>query len=373
MEKLEANSDQNHIEEDPNFKFWPCEDTVFKCEIAKAEKIIRDMDRKQAELLKAMEKLKIEDIGSVYPRLNSAMWEDWCAKKSMDREQKCGVEPLKQALDKICFRNKAYQTKYTKSCFSDDEEGVHFRNLKFKIRHGNKSMAAEKRLLKKGNKLGSQEREACNNIFTDLIINKQIFSLDSYSYADEDTIMQIREKFKQLELKREKALTNAIVEGKNWRKILGSKQEIQEKINHHELRIEESRKERLKNSCCIKDLKKKLKAIEKDVLSLESQMEGVSRQRKEAYNLQRLLVNQHEEKDRCCFQHLANLNNGGKIVQKKDVTGSPVVEYRAEKIIEMIANRYGINTSKKTVPYNLSVPSHLGFFYTVPVRHWPKF
>ncbi|XP_050208544.1 uncharacterized protein LOC126657805 isoform X1 [Mercurialis annua] len=267
MEKLEANSDQTPIEEDPDFKFWPCEDTNFKCETAKAEKIIRDMDRKQAELHKETQKIKIEDLGSVYTRLYSAMCKDWYTKQAMDRALKCEVEPLKQALDKICFRNKSH-------LFEKEGAEVNYRNIDFKIRHGNKSMAAENRLLKEINKIGSQEREVTNS-------NKQIFSL-------------------------------------------GSKQEIQEKINHYELKIEQSRNERLKNSYCIKNLKKKLKAIEIQILALESHMEQEKRRREQVRNLQRLLIHQHEEKDRCCFRHFAALNNAIEIVQKKDVTGSPI-------------------------------------------------
>ncbi|XP_050208545.1 uncharacterized protein LOC126657805 isoform X2 [Mercurialis annua] len=213
MEKLEANSDQTPIEEDPDFKFWPCEDTNFKCETAKAEKIIRDMDRKQAELHKETQKIKIEDLGSVYTRLYSAMCKDWYTKQAMDRALKCEVEPLKQALDKICFRNKSH-------LFEKEGAEVNYR--------------------------------------------------------------------------------------------------------HYELKIEQSRNERLKNSYCIKNLKKKLKAIEIQILALESHMEQEKRRREQVRNLQRLLIHQHEEKDRCCFRHFAALNNAIEIVQKKDVTGSPI-------------------------------------------------
>ncbi|XP_055962457.1 uncharacterized protein LOC130015742 [Mercurialis annua] len=149
----------------------------------------------------------------------------------------------------------------------------------------------------------------------------------------------------QLECKREKAITNETVKGQSWWKFLGSKEEIQDKINVNEKRAEKMLKKRLENRSHIKCLIKKLKTIEKHVDSIESQMEQANRRKEKAYKRICLLIKQHEEKECCCFGHLSALKNVTQVVKRifdlhecSDL--KPELELRTEEILKMIGYRW---------------------------------
>ncbi|XP_050207954.1 uncharacterized protein LOC126657327 isoform X2 [Mercurialis annua] len=332
MENPEPNSisSAHNNEGNPNCMLWPCENEDFKCEISNSEKIIRDIDQKHNELSKTLEKEKIDHL-------------EWARSLSFLRSgpgdishgQKYLAHPLKQVLEKLSFKNNTYHGRAIKSFLSkeDEEKGeaqVNFKNLDFKMQHGNgnKNMVAKKRFLQEIKRKNSSN----SNDFLESI-NKEI-SLWRYGYDNIDAKTR-SQKMKELEFKRDIAITNATVKGQSWWKFLGSKEEIQDKINMNEKHVEKLINRRL-HSRSYKFWIKKLKTIERQVDSIESQMEQAKRRKEKAYKHICLLIKQHEEKDCCCFEHLATLNNAREIIQKKDVTATPdrpAVEYSAENTI----------------------------------------
>ncbi|XP_050207957.1 uncharacterized protein LOC126657327 isoform X3 [Mercurialis annua] len=229
MENPEPNSipSAHNNEKNPNCMLWPCEDVDFKCQISNSEKIIRDIDRKQTELFKALEKEKIYELGFTFTRLVSALAS---GRSNLSYEQRCCAHPLKQVLEKISFKNKIYQGRAIKSFLPEDEDEeeaqVNFKNLDFKMQHGNgnKNMVAKKRFLQEIKRKNSSN----SNDFLESI-NKEI-SLWRYGYDNIDAKTR-SQKMKELEFKRDIAITNATVKGQSWWKFLGSKEEIQDKIN----------------------------------------------------------------------------------------------------------------------------------------------
>ncbi|XP_050207952.1 uncharacterized protein LOC126657326 [Mercurialis annua] len=369
MENSEANSipSTHNNEENINCRLWPCEDADFKCQISKSEKIIRDIDHKQTELFKALKRKKIDELGLAFTSLQSALQSDWNLKMHGNEQL------LEQILEKISFRNKIYQGRAIKSFLSEDDEEkeeaqVNFKNLDFKLRHGNgnKSMAAEKRFLKEIKRKNSSN----SNDFL-ASINKEI------NYCRDI------QKRKELECKREKAITNATVKGQSWWKFLGSKEEFQDKINNVEKRVEEITKKRLKNRSRIKSLINRLKTVEKYVVSLESQMEQAKCRKEEAYKRICLLIKQHEDKECCCFGHLSALNNVTEVAKRifdlhEHKKLKPEIEYRTDQIIEMIACRCRMGSKLERVEPSMVIVRDVFYgknekkvtILEVPVRRW---
>ncbi|XP_050207951.1 uncharacterized protein LOC126657325 [Mercurialis annua] len=380
MENSEANSipSAHNNEENPNCMLWPCQDADFKCQISKSEKIIHDVDRKQTELLKALKRKKIDELGLAFTSLQSALESDWYLIMHGNNQL------LEQILDKISFRNKIYQGRAIRSFLSEDDEEkeeaqVNFKNLDFKLRHGNgnKSMAAEKRFLKEIKRKNSSN----SNDFLESI-NKEI-SLWRYGYDNIDAKTR-SQKMKELEFKRDIAITNATVKGQSWWKFLGSKEEIQERINYKEYRVEQITKKRLKNRSHIKSLINRLKTVEKYVVSLESQMEQAKCRKEEAYKRICLLVKHHEDKECCCFGHLSALNNVTEVAKRifdplEEYTNlKPELEYRTDQIIEMIACRCRMSSKLERVAPSMIIVRDVFYgknvkklvLLEVPVRRW---
>ncbi|KAJ6763859.1 RNA-BINDING PROTEIN YLMH-RELATED [Salix purpurea] len=138
-------------------------------------------------------------------------------------------EHLQLALDKLSFANSAYQDREINSCLVADD--INYRNLNFKMLHGSKNLAADKKILReikaseKGKivSLWSSLKEIDNSIYP--LRYRRCYPSRASAVGDK----QILKEMKQLEIAREKVLANASVKGKIWNS-LGTKKALQEEF-----------------------------------------------------------------------------------------------------------------------------------------------
>uniref|UniRef100_A0A6N2M099 Uncharacterized protein n=1 Tax=Salix viminalis TaxID=40686 RepID=A0A6N2M099_SALVM len=160
-------------------------------------------------------------------------------------------EHLQLALDKLSFANSAYQDREINSCFVADD--INYRNLNFKMLHGSKNLAAEKKILRE---IKASEKGKIVSLWSSLTeIDNSIYRLRyTPCYPSHDSAggdKQMLKEMKQLEIAREKAVANASVKGKIWNS-LGTKKALQEEFKSDReevlsrLRILHEREKRLK-------------------------------------------------------------------------------------------------------------------------------
>ncbi|KAJ6360854.1 hypothetical protein OIU77_004805 [Salix suchowensis] len=191
-------------------------------------------------------------------------------------------EHLQLALDKLSFANSAYQDREINSCFVADD--INYRNLNFKMLHGSKNLAAEKKILRE---IKASEKGKIVSLWSSLKeIDKSIYRLryppcyPSHDSAGGDK--QMLKEMKQLEIAREKAVANASMKGKIWNS-LGTKKALQEEFKIKDKELEDIKKEHLLLKPDIKKADKELQRVQKDIISLQHQLTHLRRRMEEAY------------------------------------------------------------------------------------------
>ncbi|KAJ6884882.1 hypothetical protein NC652_031780 [Populus alba x Populus x berolinensis] len=224
----------------------PCEDPDSRFRIEEAEILVKSLNERRLEVDKKIAERR-SDREDIISRLRIL--------HEREKRLKDGVVLRKQqqghllvALDKLGFTNSAYQDREINLCLVDDD--INCRNLNFKLLHGSKNLAAEKKLLRE---IKASEKE-----------------------------------IQHLEIAKEKAIANATVKGKIWNS-LGTKKALHEEIKvslNNKIKIKfiflHPPKQHLFLKAIIKKVEKKLPAVEKRIISLEQQLAHLRRQKDEA-------------------------------------------------------------------------------------------
>lgn len=117
----------------------PCEDPDSRFRIEEAEILIKSLNERRLEVDKKIAERRSEDIISKLRILHER------EKRLKDgvvlRKKQQGH--LQVALDKLSFTNSAFQDREINLCLVDDD--INCRNLNFKLLHGSKNLAAEKK------------------------------------------------------------------------------------------------------------------------------------------------------------------------------------------------------------------------------------
>lgn len=259
----------------------PCEDPDSRFRIEEAEILIRSLNERRLEVDKKIAERR-SDREYIISRLKILHEREKRLEYDMVLRKKQQGH-LQAALDKLSFTNSAYQDREINSCLVADD--INCRNLNFKLLHGSKNLAAEKKLLReikaseKGKtvSLWSSLKEIDSSICP---LNYQLLRgcYNASTVGDKSILKEIQ----HLEIAKEKAIANATVKGKIWNS-LGTKKALQEEIKFHAKELVDLRKQHLFLKASIKEVEEKLPAVEKRIISLERQLAHLRRQKDEAY------------------------------------------------------------------------------------------
>lgn len=259
----------------------PCEDPDSRFRIEEAEILIKSLNERRLEVDKKIAERR-SDREYIISRLKILHEREKRLEYDMVLRKKQQGH-LQAALDKLSFTNSAYQDREINSCLVADD--INCRNLNFKLLHGSKNLAAEKKLLReikaseKGKtvSLWSSLKEIDSSICP---LNYQLLRgcYNASTVGDKSILKEIQ----HLEIAKEKAIANATVKGKIWNS-LGTKKALQEEIKFHAKELVDLRKQHLFLKASIKEVEEKLPAVEKRIISLERQLAHLRRQKDEAY------------------------------------------------------------------------------------------
>ncbi|KAG5221826.1 proton pump-interactor [Salix suchowensis] len=265
---------------DQTYFVKPYEDPDSRFRIEEAKILIKSIYRRRLDVNKKIAERR-SDREEVLSRLKILHEKEKILKYDMVWRKK-PQEHLQLALDKLSFANSAYQDREINSCFVADD--INYRNLNFKMLHGSKNLAAEKKILRE---IKASEKGKIVSLWSSLKeIDKSIYRLryppcyPSHDSAGGDK--QMLKEMKQLEIAREKAVANASMKGKIWNS-LGTKKALQEEFKIKDKELEDIKKEHLLLKPNIKKADKELQRVQKDIISLQLQLTHLRRRMEEAY------------------------------------------------------------------------------------------
>ncbi|RVW98683.1 Proton pump-interactor 1 [Vitis vinifera] len=257
------------------------EDLNVKARIEEAEKMIQkwNQDGQQiAEKLRSkmvVEPLIMWDRNSTTFRLEAVKCPDQWLKIRQVLKRK-DLEPLQLALDRFCFANKACRGRTNiGSCSS--AEGLNPFSFHYKMLHKAKNLGEEKHLLRKIDASQRRDVDSCIsveklNYRIKMLYNKMEWERNSSEKK------QLLRNIKELEVERDKALSNANSH------LLGSKEDIQNHIKIISNDLDQIRKEHLPIKAKIKHVEKEMNITEKDVGSLQKKLVAINRKKDKAYS-----------------------------------------------------------------------------------------
>ncbi|KAF5752826.1 hypothetical protein HS088_TW01G00744 [Tripterygium wilfordii] len=236
-------------------------DQTLEARIKEAEKMIEKLDHEQLQCDRDYELSQLGNLENHARRIRESVM---FARVEMNQ--------LKLALDKMSFRNHAYQGRGIDSGAMEEQPNIH--RLHSRMLHGTKNLAEEKALSRQ---VGAMQRRRATDSDTSFKDRDGKVFCEQISWLyyrkecwnnDEETNRQYLKEIKQAEWEREKEIADAPVKGKIWNS-LGSKKIIQGQIKVINDETDGLRKQQLKAREKIKHVKKKLKAIEKETSKLQ--------------------------------------------------------------------------------------------------------
>ncbi|KAA0039824.1 proton pump-interactor 2-like isoform X1 [Cucumis melo var. makuwa] len=318
-------------------KVLPLENPNLDAMIKKAEERIEKTNRDQV-LLATKIREKMMDRDAVRSKLRWMKNYDYY--ELTIKWQKERLDILHLYLDKLTFANNAYKEKQVNSCLSSGEVDkrvlsielflVHFcdallliclyvidlsceQKLHFLMLHGCKNMADERKLLREVNESqGKDGGITLDELHAPIRRLRQQFPMYFRGESDEDPR-------KQHEVIIEKAIANAVVNGKLWNS-LSSKKSIQEEIEKLKNSSFQLRERQRKTNAEIRKVKLELEKVEKDIRSLQKLFTDANRKKADAYKTILRLKKQYGEENASYYKYRSLMKKVEALVKKKDIT-----------------------------------------------------
>ncbi|XP_017974565.1 PREDICTED: uncharacterized protein LOC18602310 [Theobroma cacao] len=277
-------------------KFWPYKDSL------EDERLIEKMDQ---DIIRINERYKI---------LRQKQIAGWSQRqKLLNRPrgimggmewQKMMLEHLQAALDRLNFGKGGAN----KSSFSK-EQNTH--GFKRRMLHGSSNMATERQILKEI----ARSQQRLNDFIDPRPLLQEYIWWYSYGNIDKARYIQMVEKMKQIEERKEKAVGDAIAKGEPWNP-LSAKRAIQEQIKLVNKISMELRRESSEVMPEIVRIEKDLKAIEKEARLLIQQQRELRQRKVEA---QERILNLRQQMNDRYHEYLSLLSDARELARKKDV------------------------------------------------------
>ncbi|KAE8646760.1 uncharacterized protein LOC105435772 [Cucumis sativus] len=280
-------------------KVLPLENPEVYAMIKKAEETIGKMNQDQVLLAQKIRK-RVMDGDDVRAKLCMINYYDNCGiSPNWEKER---LDTLHLSLDKLTFANSAYKEKSINSCLSGGE--VDKQKLSFSIVHGRKNMADERNLLREIKaSQGKDDGMTVEELYAPIqrLKEQMCYNYRDCAKAADDAARNktILKDIKQHQIAREKAIADAVVNGKLWNS-LGSQKAIRAELQEeHSYEYNSGQVEHNHKKINIKiiKLKKKLEKIEKDISSLQKRLKDTNRKKGAAYSIILKLKKQYEEEN----------------------------------------------------------------------------
>ncbi|CAK9328682.1 unnamed protein product [Citrullus colocynthis] len=331
-------------------KVLPLENPSLDAMIKKAEEVINKTNRDQV-LLAPKIRGRMMDRDAWRSILSSRI-KDYDNYELTLKWQKERLDILHLSLDKLTFAISAYKGKPVNSCLSSGE--VDKQKLSFLMLHGCKNMADERKLLREVNaSQGKDGGMTLDELHTPIQRLQRQLSINyvGRSETDEDARKQaILKDIKKHEVVREKAIANAVVNGKLWNS-LSSKKSIQEEIlNNSSFELRERQRKAIAE---IRKVHAELEKVEKDIRSLQKLLTDANRKKDEAYNTILRLKKQYGEENASYYQYRSLMKKVEAFAKKKDTAAvQELSQIQVEKFMQQWNDNLDFrnNYKKRVIP-----------------------
>ncbi|XP_061370189.1 proton pump-interactor 1-like isoform X1 [Gastrolobium bilobum] len=249
-------------------RFRSYEDPNIKSKVDKLDKEINQKNKERIQVIEAL-RAKRSERAELISQIKSLRDENRQFQSVVDVKLK-EIEPLQQALGKLRTANNAGRGGL---CSSEEELNNIIYSLQYRIQHESIPLSEEKQILRE---------------------------------------------IKQLEGTREKVIANAAMRAKVQDSI-GQKEDIQDAVKLIGGNLDEMKKERQTIRSKIKQLDDALKAIDKDIQSLQEDLAAVTQKREKAFESIQQLRKQRDEGNTYFYQSRTVLNKAWDLARKKDI------------------------------------------------------
>ncbi|KAK7317756.1 hypothetical protein RJT34_02241 [Clitoria ternatea] len=268
-------------------RFRPYDDPKIKASLDKLDKEITQKNQARIKLTDAIRAKRLEraDLISQIKSLR----DDNRQFQSIVDEKIREIEPLQQALGKLRTANNGL-------CSSEEELNNVIYSLQYRMQHESIPLAEEKQILRE---------------------------------------------IKQLEGTREKVIANAAVRAKVQDSV-GQKETIQDQVKLIGGDLDGVKKERQAIRFKIKQLDDALKAIDKDIQSLQEELGAVTQKREKSFESIQQLRKQRDEGNSHFYQSRAILNKAREFAAKKDINA---IEELSQTEVERVMSLWNSDKS----------------------------
>ncbi|KAI4322688.1 hypothetical protein L6164_022358 [Bauhinia variegata] len=291
-------------------KIWPTEpDSVLK--IKKVEKVIEEMNHQHLQITEKI-KEKVSELNHANYRLENLNCRYRGLRSSLNGQAKI-LNALYMVLDELQLGNNACQRGTNHSGF-EGELDSHKQKLNTLMLHGNKSLAEEKKILRKMSL--SQQRDALAAPFSPLEELKHTIYRNYYGYGNQYN--GILREIQELQLQSERATDTAAARGKTCNSAALTKaiKDQIKLINNDPL---EKRKEMMALGTKIRHTKNEVEAIKKVITLLQNKLTEKHLKKDEAYQsilkLKKLFDVEITDYNQYCWV----MNNVHQLAAKKDI------------------------------------------------------
>ncbi|KAJ1377079.1 hypothetical protein SESBI_49256 [Sesbania bispinosa] len=266
-------------------RFRPYDDPNIKSKIDKLDKEINQKNQARLQVTEAL-RAKRSERAELISQIKSLRDDNRQFQSIVDEKIK-EIEPLQQALGKLRTANNASRGGL---CSSEEELNDVIYSLQYRIQHESIPLVEEKQILRE---------------------------------------------IKQLEGTREKVIANAAMRAKVQESI-GQKDTIQDQVKLIGGDLDGVIKDRQVIRSKIKQLDDALKAIDKDIQTLQEDLAAITQKREKAYESIQQLRRQRDEGNTYFFQSRTNLNKVRELATKKDINAiEELAQIEVEKIMSL--------------------------------------
>ncbi|XP_014494486.1 proton pump-interactor 1 [Vigna radiata var. radiata] len=267
-------------------RFRPYDDPIIKANLDKLDKEMSQKNQARIQVTDAL-RAKRSERAELISQIKSLRDDNKQFQSIVDEKIK-EIEPLQQALGKLRTTNNSGRGGAL--CSSEDELNNLISSLQYHIQHESIPLAEEKQILRE---------------------------------------------IKQLEGTREKVIANAVMRAK-VQDSMGQKEAIQDQVKLIGGDLDGAKKERQVIRSKIKQLDDAVKALDKDIQSLQDELGAVTEKRDKAYENIQQLRKQRDQGNSYFYQSRAIMNKARELAAKKDINAlEEIVQTEVEKVMSL--------------------------------------
>ncbi|WVZ02594.1 hypothetical protein V8G54_023400 [Vigna mungo] len=267
-------------------RFRPYDDPIIKANLDKLDKEMSQKNQARIQVTDAL-RAKRSERAELISQIKSLRDDNKQFQSIVDEKIK-EIEPLQQALGKLRTTNNSGRGGAL--CSSEDELNNLISSLQYHIQHESIPLAEEKQILRE---------------------------------------------IKQLEGTREKVIANAMMRAK-VQDSMGQKEVIQDQVKLIGGDLDGAKKERQVIRSKIKQLDDAVKALDKDIQSLQDELGAVTEKRDKAYENIQQLRKQRDQGNSYFYQSRAIMNKARELAAKKDINAlEEMVQTEVEKVMSL--------------------------------------